>query len=171
METSLKPGFAQTFSCCPKNLSRPKLGGAAAPLAPPARTPMFQTNIIWWFGVRLVKWLLISRSRILGIPVWLFPQKECESLLANCGENRLQSIGNEKQQQQQQQSKNNNRKQKQKKQERLLLFSPSFPFALACFLSIFFSFYFCVMWFWGFFCSRNLHFGLRGFHLNGWNFH
>ena len=40
METSLKPGFAQTFSCCPKNLSRPKLGGAAAPLAPPARTPM-----------------------------------------------------------------------------------------------------------------------------------
>ena len=40
METSLKPGFAQTFSCCPKNLSCPKLGGAAAPLAPPARTPM-----------------------------------------------------------------------------------------------------------------------------------
>ena len=40
MATSLKPGFAQTFSCCPKNLSRPKLGGAAAPLAPPARTPM-----------------------------------------------------------------------------------------------------------------------------------
>ena len=40
METSLKPGFAQTFSRCPKNLSWPKLGGAAAPLAPPARTPM-----------------------------------------------------------------------------------------------------------------------------------
>ena len=34
METSLKTGFAQIFSCCPK------LGGAAAPLAPPARTPM-----------------------------------------------------------------------------------------------------------------------------------
>ena len=30
METSLKPGFAQIFSCCPK------FGGAAAPLAPPA---------------------------------------------------------------------------------------------------------------------------------------
>ena len=34
METSLKPGFAQIFSCCPK------FGGAAAPLVPPARTPM-----------------------------------------------------------------------------------------------------------------------------------
>ena len=40
METSLKAGFAQIFSCCPKNLSCPKFGGAAAPLAPPARTPM-----------------------------------------------------------------------------------------------------------------------------------
>ena len=43
METSLKAGFAQIFSCCPKNLSCPKFGGAAAPLAPPARTPM-RTN-------------------------------------------------------------------------------------------------------------------------------
>ena len=34
METSLKPGFAQIFSCCPKNPSCPKFGGAAAPLAP-----------------------------------------------------------------------------------------------------------------------------------------
>ena len=40
MEMSLKTGFAQIFSCCPKNLSCPKFGGAAAPLAPPARTPM-----------------------------------------------------------------------------------------------------------------------------------
>ena len=39
METSLKTGFAQIFSCCPKNLSCPNFGGAAAPLAPPARTP------------------------------------------------------------------------------------------------------------------------------------
>ena len=37
METSLKTGFAQIFSCCPKNLSCPKCGGAPAPLA---RTPM-----------------------------------------------------------------------------------------------------------------------------------
>ena len=35
MKTSLKVGFAQIFSCCPKNLSCPKFGGAAAPLAPP----------------------------------------------------------------------------------------------------------------------------------------
>ena len=40
MKTSLKAGFAQIFSCCPKNLSCPKFGGATAPLAPPARTPM-----------------------------------------------------------------------------------------------------------------------------------
>ena len=45
METSLKAGFAQIFSCCPKNLSCPKFGGAAAPLAPPARTPMFPERI------------------------------------------------------------------------------------------------------------------------------
>ena len=40
METSLKPRFAQIFSCCPKNPSCPKFGGAEAPLAPPVRTPM-----------------------------------------------------------------------------------------------------------------------------------
>ena len=44
METSLKTGFAQIFSCCPKNLSCPNFGGAAAPLAPPARTPMLLTQ-------------------------------------------------------------------------------------------------------------------------------
>ena len=44
METSLKTGFAQIFSRCPKNLSCPKFGGAAAPLAPPARTPMHQRS-------------------------------------------------------------------------------------------------------------------------------
>ena len=35
METSLKTGSAQIFSCCPQNLSSPNFGGAAAPLAPP----------------------------------------------------------------------------------------------------------------------------------------
>ena len=40
METSLKTGFAQIFPRCPKTLSCPKFGGAAAPLAPLARTPM-----------------------------------------------------------------------------------------------------------------------------------
>ena len=42
MEKSLKPGFAQIFSCSPKNLSYPKSGGAAAP---PARTPMIKLTI------------------------------------------------------------------------------------------------------------------------------
>ena len=45
METSLKTGFAQIFCRCPKNLSCPKFRGAAAPLAPPARTPMLQKEM------------------------------------------------------------------------------------------------------------------------------
>ena len=44
METSLKTDFAQIFSHCPKNLSCPKFAGAAAPLAPPARTPMTKSD-------------------------------------------------------------------------------------------------------------------------------
>ena len=44
METSLKTGFAEISSCCPKNLSCPNFGGAAAPLASPARTPMAVTD-------------------------------------------------------------------------------------------------------------------------------
>ena len=47
VEMSLKTGFAQIFSCCPKNFGCPKFGGVAASLAPPVRTPMkkrqFQT--------------------------------------------------------------------------------------------------------------------------------
>ena len=50
METSLKPGFAQIFFCCPKKLSCPKFGGAAAPLALPARTPMEPAGRIGDFG-------------------------------------------------------------------------------------------------------------------------
>ena len=34
METSLKTGFAQIFSCCPKNLSCPKFGGLQPPGTP-----------------------------------------------------------------------------------------------------------------------------------------
>ena len=40
METCLKTDFAQIFSRYPKNLRFPKFEGAAAPLAPSARTPM-----------------------------------------------------------------------------------------------------------------------------------
>ena len=51
MELSLKIGFAQIFSCCPKNLSCPKFGGGGGggggggrgglqpPSSRPARTP------------------------------------------------------------------------------------------------------------------------------------
>ena len=48
MQTSLKTDIAQIFSCCPKNLSCPKFGGAAVPLAPWARTPMsWDTGWTW----------------------------------------------------------------------------------------------------------------------------
>ena len=50
MKTSLKAGFAQIFSCCPKNLSCPKFWGAAAPLAPPARTPMSRSTLTQLFS-------------------------------------------------------------------------------------------------------------------------
>ena len=40
METSLKTGFAQISLAAQKILVAQTLGGAAAPLAPPARTPM-----------------------------------------------------------------------------------------------------------------------------------
>ena len=52
MEMSLKTGFAQIFSCCPKNLNCPKFWGATAPLAPPARTPMT------WTASARASWLL-----------------------------------------------------------------------------------------------------------------
>ena len=49
MKTSLKTGFAKIFSCCPKNLSCPKFGGTAVPLAPPppAHTPMDGGSVTW----------------------------------------------------------------------------------------------------------------------------
>ena len=46
VRTSLKTGFAQIFSCCPKTLSCPKFGGLQAPSSAPARTPMRQPRII-----------------------------------------------------------------------------------------------------------------------------
>ena len=54
METSLKHGFAQIFSCCPKNLGYPKSGvggsgGAAAFLAPPG--PYAYVHFSNWKGL------------------------------------------------------------------------------------------------------------------------
>ena len=67
METSLKIGFAQIFSCCPN------FGGAAAPLAPPARTPMivlpscsFPMKPCALFCLRLVSYQLLKRWIILS---------------------------------------------------------------------------------------------------------
>ena len=60
METSLKTGFAQIFSCCPNNLSCPKFGGGGVgcspPRRPPARTPMY----VVCSGIPLVLYALIS---------------------------------------------------------------------------------------------------------------
>ena len=64
METSLKTVFDKIFSCCPKNLSCPKFeeggGGAAAPLAPPARPPMvFHSKgltVFWKFELHDYSW-------------------------------------------------------------------------------------------------------------------
>ena len=74
METSLKTGFAQIYSCCPKTLSCPKFGGAAAPLAPPARTPMkkgtrynnfsYELTVFGFFGSLQAK----GQGCIQGIP-------------------------------------------------------------------------------------------------------
>ena len=65
-ETSLKTGFAQIFSCCPKNLSCPNFGGAAAPLAPPARTPMPCEQAFLFGRVKRVSRERAARSRVLA---------------------------------------------------------------------------------------------------------
>ena len=66
MKTSLKAGFAQIFSCCPKNLSCPKFGGAAAPLAPPARTPMLRVQFCRLLQNLQLEYLQISSMLISG---------------------------------------------------------------------------------------------------------
>ena len=66
METSLKTGFAQIFSRCPKNLSSQTLGGPAAPLAPPARTPM---SVSVMFIKRLRNFN--NTEQLIGIHVYL----------------------------------------------------------------------------------------------------
>ena len=70
METSLKTGFAQIFSRCPKNLSCPKFGGAAAPHAPPGPYAydyiIFRVSIPldvgWVTGVVVVWAKVVSKS-------------------------------------------------------------------------------------------------------------
>ena len=69
METCLKTGFAQIFSCCPKKLSCPKFGGAAAPLAPPARTPMHDERQFDFFAfVCIAKLIVLQSSYVAQYP-------------------------------------------------------------------------------------------------------
>ena len=96
-----------------------------------------------------------------------FPPKKCESLLGNCGENRLQSIGNEKSKKNKAKTTTENKKKNQDRDYyvfHLLLSLLSFHFL--------FLFLLCSVILAGAFPrSRNLYFGLRGFHLNDCNFH
>ena len=78
METSLKTGFAQIFSCCAKNLSCPKFGGATAPLAPPARTPMMIP--LFAMGVKIQQYFPCYQFylKLLKLVPWdstLFPKR------------------------------------------------------------------------------------------------
>ena len=65
METSLKTGFAQVFSCCLKNLSCPNFGGAATPLAPPghyAYVPeVLRGSLVEWYErVQNINWIFYN---------------------------------------------------------------------------------------------------------------
>ena len=48
METSLKTVFAQIFSCCPKNLSCPDIGGGGQP--PPSPPCPYVYDAVLWEG-------------------------------------------------------------------------------------------------------------------------
>ena len=70
METSLKTGFAQIFSRCPKNLSYPKFGGAVAPLAPGpyAYAGKDQKDNAWIVGYARLLWITRElRTQLSGI--------------------------------------------------------------------------------------------------------
>ena len=82
METSLKTGFAQIFSCCPKNLSCPKFGGAAAPLAPPCPcayvcTPIYYFIYTWYTTIYILYSPYIEPIYVLlrmlhsGAKIWI----------------------------------------------------------------------------------------------------
>ena len=78
METSLKTGFAQIFSCCPKNLSCPKFGGAAAPLVPPPTRPVRLCSLyIYPGGFDEVEWDFNKSPRVLLIDFKQFMSWVC----------------------------------------------------------------------------------------------
>ena len=88
METSLKTGFAQIFSCCPKNLSCPNFGGAAAPLAPPARTPMHSIISNW----RITKFLSTETTKSLVHAFVTSKLDNCITLLYGAPKNKIQRL-------------------------------------------------------------------------------
>ena len=66
METSLKTGFVQIFSCCPKNLSYPNFGGLQPPSPPrPVRLCSFESQTVVFklfdFHLRKFKKFIIKK--------------------------------------------------------------------------------------------------------------
>ena len=106
----------------------------------------FQTKIISWFGRSLVKWLLIFKGRILGIPVWLFHRKSAN----HCWPTVVKTVA--KVSAMKKTNKENNKAKTKTENKKTKTGTISFfTFISLCFLSIFFSFFFCVVWFRGFF--------------------
>ena len=94
METSLRSCFSQIFFHCPKNLSCPKFGGAAAPLAPPARTPMriqaFQTYPVTFLNTFQHLWhVVVQASLSMKQLVIQFQKKLPPNLSRPCGQKFL----------------------------------------------------------------------------------
>ena len=79
METSLKTGFAQIFSCCPKNLSCPKFGGACSPSRPPPPQPgpYAYAPYIYPSGFDEVEWDFNKSPRVLLIDFKQFMSWVC----------------------------------------------------------------------------------------------
>ena len=79
METSLKTGFAQIFSCCPKNLSCPKFGGACSPPRPPPHQPgpYAYAPYIYPGGFDEVEWDFNKSPRVLLIDFKQFMSWVC----------------------------------------------------------------------------------------------
>ena len=89
METFLKTGFAQIFSCCPKKRICPKFGGAAAPLAPPARTPMLIYGEKFAFQNRLASLIVESKFTVFALFYFVlegnFPSRSPQAKILNSG--------------------------------------------------------------------------------------
>ena len=99
----------------------------------------FQTKIISWFGRSLVKWLLIFKGRILGIPVWL--SHEIVRIIVGPLWWKPSPKYRQWKKQANKKSKAKTTTENKKSKTGTITF---FTFVSLCFLSIFFSFFFCV---------------------------